>query len=698
MREWQEHMGRGFGAQPGGEGREGGGGVLGLSNGGSEGRTGTIRGRARDPTHGRSASIMPSSTTHSRRPSFDASATAIDEAQTALGERGRPSYTTHLRFQDPISISHRGPSPAYSRVDSTHNSPAIHTIPLGSPTSEYAPSRPSSITGSSRPPSVHGHHSSHSPHPSSLANALSPITSAPNSGPTSRESSAGGATVDLLSGTPGGGYGREPIEETIYETGAQRPARPANTEHHSSSASLHPDQYFGNSHQHSSSDQQHFNTFNSLYDHSSSPTRPGNSRRGSGLAAASNGNSPSMRVPNLPSLSNHTSPAVSRRQSQDFSNGFSSPSALPAHLTPEDHPHSRPKSSRSRSRFNMSAVSSTLRGLSQDIKDRVHLDRHHSNGHHSNHGSQDRTGSGGFGGSGTGGFGPSSESQPSTSREGSGGTSRGRRASPTRADGGGSRDHSRTRTRGRNVGTKLLGGLSPDEPSSRSSSKDNRGRSSARTAAQFDDDEEVGDGWREFRKGTYHYPISFTIPVSTPPTIHADFGSVVYRLKATVTRSGALTSNLSDEKEVMMVACPGEDEGEVTENVVVERQWEEQLRYVVALSGKSFPIGGQMYVPFLSLMSFLLSQPFVSSKLFLNSRFLSTLLCQPSSRSSDAAREVQDLSNICPARRFAYLASRFSLPFPCSCTCLPLPSILWLTLISIFLPPSPLPVPSPLSP
>jgi hypothetical protein len=185
--------------------------------------------------------------------------------------------------------------------------------------------------------------------------------------------------------------------------------------------------------------------------------------------------------------------------------------------------------------------------------------------------------------------------------------SRGRRASPTRAESGGaSRDASRSRTRGRNVGTKLLGGLSPDEPSSRSSSKDGRGRSSARTAAAHHfgtDDEEVGDGWREFRKGTYHYPISFTIPVSTPPTIHADFGSVVYRLKATVTRSGALTSNLSDEKEVMMVACPGEDEGEVTENVVVERQWEEQLRYIVALSGKSFPIGGQMYVYFLSFLS-----------------------------------------------------------------------------------------------
>lgn len=43
-----------------------------------------------------------------------------------------------------------------------------------------------------------------------------------------------------------------------------------------------------------------------------------------------------------------------------------------------------------------------------------------------------------------------------------------------------------------------------------------------------------------------------------------------------------------------MVACPGVDDMDETENIIVERQWEEQLRYLVALSGKSFPIGGQM--------------------------------------------------------------------------------------------------------
>jgi hypothetical protein len=94
--------------------------------------------------------------------------------------------------------------------------------------------------------------------------------------------------------------------------------------------------------------------------------------------------------------------------------------------------------------------------------------------------------------------------------------------------------------------------------------------------------------------GIYNYPISFPIPVSAPPTIHAEFGHVTYRLRATVVRVGALTPNLSEEVEVIMIASPQEDDTEETENVIVERQWEEQMRYQIALGGKAFPIGGNM--------------------------------------------------------------------------------------------------------
>jgi hypothetical protein len=152
-------------------------------------------------------------------------------------------------------------------------------------------------------------------------------------------------------------------------------------------------------------------------------------------------------------------------------------------------------------------------------------------------------------------------------------TSRERQNSPSR-EGSRSRDVSPNRGRGRNKGMKVLTGAFGIAP-----------------------DHEPGEdvhNWKEFRKGTYNYPISFPIPINTPPTIHAEFGSVVYKLKATVKRVGALTANLVEEMEVTMIATPQEDDMEETENVIVERQWEEQMRYQISLSGKAFPIGGTM--------------------------------------------------------------------------------------------------------
>ena len=74
---------------------------------------------------------------------------------------------------------------------------------------------------------------------------------------------------------------------------------------------------------------------------------------------------------------------------------------------------------------------------------------------------------------------------------------------------------------------------------------------------------------------------------------------MAYRLKATVVRAGTLMPNLVEEVEVMMIATPQEDDLEETENVLVERQWEEQMRYQIGLSGKAFPIGGIMSVSLL---------------------------------------------------------------------------------------------------
>ncbi|KAG2347465.1 hypothetical protein BDR05DRAFT_927310 [Suillus weaverae] len=108
----------------------------------------------------------------------------------------------------------------------------------------------------------------------------------------------------------------------------------------------------------------------------------------------------------------------------------------------------------------------------------------------------------------------------------------------------------------------------------------------------LEEDKGVGEGWKEFKKGTYTYPISFTIPNNSPPTIECDYGSMIWRLKAEVHRPGAFTAKLTAQREVLVVAAPCEEDTEDSENIIIERQWESQLQYLIAISGRRFPTGG----------------------------------------------------------------------------------------------------------
>ena len=108
----------------------------------------------------------------------------------------------------------------------------------------------------------------------------------------------------------------------------------------------------------------------------------------------------------------------------------------------------------------------------------------------------------------------------------------------------------------------------------------------------------VGNGWKEFKKGTYTYPISFTIPNTAPPSLQCDYGSVVWKLYAHVHRPGAFKTKFTATREVQVIACPTEEDTEDTENIIVERHWDQQLQYLISISGRSFHIGGTMPVTF----------------------------------------------------------------------------------------------------
>ncbi|KAI0090703.1 hypothetical protein BDY19DRAFT_886993 [Irpex rosettiformis] len=112
--------------------------------------------------------------------------------------------------------------------------------------------------------------------------------------------------------------------------------------------------------------------------------------------------------------------------------------------------------------------------------------------------------------------------------------------------------------------------------------------------AEEEDDGEIG--WKEFRKGVYTYPVSFAIPSGSPPTMACEFGMVTWRLKAYAHRPGTFTTKLSAGREVVVVASPSEDDTEDSESIIVERQWDTQMQYLITISGRSFPVGG--VIPF----------------------------------------------------------------------------------------------------
>ncbi|KAH9834108.1 uncharacterized protein C8Q71DRAFT_161021 [Rhodofomes roseus] len=151
----------------------------------------------------------------------------------------------------------------------------------------------------------------------------------------------------------------------------------------------------------------------------------------------------------------------------------------------------------------------------------------------------------------------------------------------------------RGRTRERTIDEDVF---QDDDEGTRVRERSTLGRVSEVLGLDGEDGKEWGDGWKEFKKGTYTWPISFAIPAASPPTLHCDLGHVTWKLKAYAHRPGTFTTKMSAAQEITVVACPSEDDLEETDSIIVERQWDTQMQYLITVSGRSFPIGGVMPV------------------------------------------------------------------------------------------------------
>ncbi|EJT96903.1 hypothetical protein DACRYDRAFT_119725 [Dacryopinax primogenitus] len=133
------------------------------------------------------------------------------------------------------------------------------------------------------------------------------------------------------------------------------------------------------------------------------------------------------------------------------------------------------------------------------------------------------------------------------------------------------------------------GGAGAYTPHSGHEEEERRGRERERPGSR--EKPVPADTWREFRKGTYTYPVVFPLPPPAPTTVHTEFGTVKYYLVGVVHRSGTFSPKLQSEKEVEVIDVPPDEE---PETVNIERQWEESLRYVIGLDNKTNLVGGEL--------------------------------------------------------------------------------------------------------
>lgn len=90
-----------------------------------------------------------------------------------------------------------------------------------------------------------------------------------------------------------------------------------------------------------------------------------------------------------------------------------------------------------------------------------------------------------------------------------------------------------------------------------------------------------------FATGDYVYNFEHLIPALSPESIKATFGNVHYYLEAVVSRQGTFKPVLKGKLPINLVRVPMENSVEENEPIVIERDWDDHLRYEIIVASKS---------------------------------------------------------------------------------------------------------------
>ncbi|KAF8002298.1 hypothetical protein HF325_003263 [Metschnikowia pulcherrima] len=90
----------------------------------------------------------------------------------------------------------------------------------------------------------------------------------------------------------------------------------------------------------------------------------------------------------------------------------------------------------------------------------------------------------------------------------------------------------------------------------------------------------------QFPPGDYVYNFEHPLPALSPETILANFGSVNYFLEATILRLTTFKLHLTARLPIDVVRIPSDNSVEENEPIIIERDWEDQLRYEIVVASK----------------------------------------------------------------------------------------------------------------